>query len=66
LFFFIDFETHSLRWVIQNRIEDPRSEGTLAGKFNRGYKAEVEDSYLVFKVVEASPEALSPAVTEAA
>jgi ATP-dependent Clp protease ATP-binding subunit ClpC len=63
-----DFGARPLRRVIQARIEDPMSEGILAGKFNRGDKVEVdvEDGQIVFKVIESSPEALSPAVTEAA
>jgi ATP-dependent Clp protease ATP-binding subunit ClpC len=63
-----DFGARPLRRVIQSRIEDAMSEGILAGKFNRGDKveADVEDGQIVFKVIESSPEALSPAVTEAA
>jgi ATP-dependent Clp protease ATP-binding subunit ClpC len=62
-----DFGARPLRRVIQNRIEDAMSEGILAGKFKNGDKveADVEDGQIVFKVIESSPEALSPAVTEA-
>jgi ATP-dependent Clp protease ATP-binding subunit ClpC len=56
-----DFGARPLRRVIQNRIEDPLSEGILAGKFALGneVQADAADDEIVFDVVEAAQESVA-------
>lgn len=57
-----DFGARPLRRAIQSKIEDPLSEGILAGDFSTGdsVEADVEEGKIVFKKLDAPPSRIQP------